>query len=105
MLFFFHFAFSILPFPFFIEISQSSPHPDGHVRAHFSAKSASRAGLLVVPAGEEESQTVHLLPNSNQLFRAGDRAKSAAFTSLTVDFNLCHGERAFHPCMDEGSMI
>jgi hypothetical protein len=81
------------------------PHPDGYVRAHLSTKGTTRAGLFVVPAGEEKSQTIHLLSNPNQLLGAGDRAKSAAFASFAINFNLSHGERALGQFIDSESMI
>jgi hypothetical protein len=94
MLSFFRFAFFILQFAFCIEISQSFPHPDGYVRAHLSAKGTSGTGLFIVPAGVEESLTIHLFSDPNQLLRAGDRAESTAFASLAINFNLGHDEKS-----------
>jgi hypothetical protein len=87
-----HFAFFILQFVLFIEVQSSLPHPDGYVGAHFSAQGTSGTALLILPAGEEEPQTIHFLSEANQLLRAYDCAKPAAFASLAIDFYPGHAE-------------
>jgi hypothetical protein len=94
MPFSFNFVFFILQCAFFNGLQHLSPHPDGNVRAHFSAKGASGTGLFIVPAGVEKSLTIHLFSDPNQLLRAGDRAKSTALASLAINFNLGHDKKS-----------
>ena len=68
----------------------SFPHPDGHIRADFTADGTSGAGLLVFPDRTEIPLTVHLFADPDQLFRAGDRAESTPFAPLSINLNLCH---------------
>ncbi len=66
------------------------PDPDGNIRTDLPADSAAGARPLIIPVDVEISLPVDLLPDPDQSFRAGNRAKPTSLATFNVNFDLRH---------------